>query len=126
MGFRGLGFSRSSGIHATTLQLLLLPTAMNQNNSNTIEVQRQALLGQPAAAETALNANLELDCASETARVHLLRAHAHIQEAAVTISGLRQARTVWQPLEDLMKGERKVDDLRPKPPVCHLKKSQRI
>ena len=63
--------------------------------------RRQSLLGRLNAAEAALRANLDLNCADVTARVHMQRALAHIQEAAVAVNGVRRARTAWQLVEDL-------------------------
>ena len=77
------------------------------------EAQRQAFLSQLKAAEAALRANLDLGCADVTARVHMQRALAHIQEAEVALSGLRRARTVWQLAEDLTRLKR--EELRPEP-----------
>jgi len=77
------------------------------------EAQRQAFLGQLKAAEAALRANLDLGCADVTARVHMQRALAHLQEAEVALNGLRRARTVWQLVEDLTRLKR--EELRPEP-----------
>ena len=57
--------------------------------------------------------HLDLSCADVTARVHMQRALAHIQEAEVAINGLRRARTLWQLVEDLTKLKR--EDCRPEP-----------
>lgn len=83
---------------------------------NERETRRQALLGQLKAAEAALRTNVDLNCAEVTARMHMQRALAHIQEAEVALSGLRRARTVWQLVEDLMKLKR--EELRPAPADC--------
>jgi hypothetical protein len=79
------------------------------------EAQRQVLLGQLSAAEAALRANLDLDCASVTARAHMQRALAHMQEAAVAVSGVGRARTVWQLVEDLTRFKRNLDQLQQEP-----------
>ena len=84
---------------------------MNTGEIQAIESQRQALLGQLTAAEVALSANLDLNCADVTVRMHMQRALAHIQEAAVALSGVRRARTVWQLLEDLTRCKRDLDEL---------------
>jgi len=89
---------------------------MNPAEANNQEARRQSLLGQLNAAEAALRANLDLDCAEVTARVHMQRALAHIQEAAVAVTGAGRARTVWQLVEDLTKLKRDSDDLRPESP----------
>jgi len=86
---------------------------MNPNETADREVRRAALLGQLSAAEAALRSNLDLGCADVTARVHMQRALAHIQEAEVALNGLRRARTVWQLVEDLTKLKR--EDCRPEP-----------
>ena len=79
--------------------------------------QCQSLLGRLNAVEAALRANLDLNCADVTARVHMQRALAHIQEAAVAVNGVRRARTVWQLVEDLAKCKRSVKERQPEPPV---------
>jgi hypothetical protein len=79
------------------------------------EAQRQVLLGQLSAAEAALRANLDLDCASVTARVHMQRALAHIQEAAVAVSGVGRARTVWQLVKNLTRFKRNLDEVQQEP-----------
>jgi hypothetical protein len=86
---------------------------MNPHEAANREARRAALLGQLSAAEAALRANLDLGYADVTARVHMQRALAHIQEAQVAINGLRRARTVWQLVEDLTKLKR--EDCRPEP-----------
>ena len=91
---------------------------MNPAEANNREAKRQALLGQLHAAEAALRANLDLDCAEVTARVHMQRALAHIQEATVAVHGVGRARTVWQLVEDLTKLKRDSDGLRQEPPGC--------
>lgn len=89
---------------------------MNPAAANNQEAKRQTLLGQLNAAEAALRANLDLDCAEVTARVHMQRALAHIQEATVAVTGVGRARTVWQLVEDLTKLKRDSDDLRQESP----------
>ena len=89
---------------------------MNPAEANNREAKRQALLGQLKAAEAALRANLDLDCAEVTARVHMQRALAHIQEAVVAVNGVGRARTVWQLVEYLTKLKRDSDDLRQESP----------
>ena len=79
--------------------------------------RRQSLLGRLNAAEAALRANLDLNCADVTARVHMQRALAHIQEAAVAVNGVRRARTAWQLVEDLAKCQRSVEERRTEPPI---------
>lgn len=89
---------------------------------NEREARRQALLGQLKTAEAALRASVDLNCAEVTARRHMQRALAHIQEAEVALNGLRRARTVWQLVEDLLKLKR--EELRPAPADCHGIKSR--
>ena len=89
---------------------------MTPAEANNREAQRQVLLGQLSAAEAELRSNLDLDCASVTARVHMQRALAHIQEAAVAVNGVGRARTVWQLVEDLTKFKHNLDELQPEPP----------
>ena len=84
---------------------------MNPAESKRREVQRQTLLGQINAVEAALRANLELNCASVTARMHMQRALAHIQEAQVALNGVGRARTVWQLVEDLSKFKHDLEEL---------------
>ena len=90
---------------------------MTPAEPNDREAQRQVLLGQLSAAEAALRANLDLNCANVTARVHMQRALAHIQEAIVAVNGVRRARTVWQLVEDLTKCKRNLDELQQEPPA---------
>jgi hypothetical protein len=90
---------------------------MNAAEANHREAQRQVLLGQLSAAEAALRANLDLDCASVTARMHMQRALAHIQEAAVAVNGVGRARTVCQLVEDLTKFKRNLDQLQQEAPA---------
>ena len=90
---------------------------MNTTEANQRDALRQALLGQLNAAEAALRANLDLNCANVTARVHMQRALAHIQEATVAVNGVVRARTVWQLVEDLTKFRRHWDEPQPEPPV---------
>ena len=60
---------------------------MNPGELKAIESQRQALLGQLTAAETALRAGLNNTRGfGDTARAHMERARAHIQEAYIAIN----------------------------------------
>lgn len=76
---------------------------MNPATATSRDMQRQALLSQLTAAEAALRSNLDLGCADVTARVHMQRALAHLEEAMVALNRTRRARTVWQLVEDLTK-----------------------
>jgi hypothetical protein len=89
---------------------------MNPAEANNREAKRQALLGQLNAAEAVLRANLDLDSVEVTARVHMQRALAHIQEAVVAVNGVGRARTVWQLVEELAKLKHDSDGLRPESP----------
>ena len=91
---------------------------MNPGELSMLEGRRQELLGQLNAAEAALRANLDLNCANVTARVHMQRSLAHIQEAAVAVNGVGRARTVWQLVEDLTKFRRNLDQLQQEAPAC--------
>ena len=88
---------------------------MNATDAKNREAQRQALLGQLSAAEAAVRSNLDLGCADVTARMHMQRALAHIQEATVALNGVRRARTVWQLVEDLTKCRRALDEVQSEP-----------
>jgi hypothetical protein len=93
---------------------------MNSGDLQTIESQRQALLGQLTAAETALRAGLNNTRGfGDTARAHLERARAHIQEAYIAINEARSVRTVQQLVDDLNRVQQVMDDVQ-------RRKSQRI
>ena len=90
---------------------------MSAAEANNQAARRQSLLGRLNAAEAALRANLDLNCADVTARVHMQRALAHIQEAAVAVNGVRRARTAWQLVADLVKCKRVGAESRTESPV---------
>jgi hypothetical protein len=90
---------------------------MNPAEAKNREAQRAALLGELKAAEAALRTNLDMICADVTARIHMQRALAHVQEAMVALNGVRRARTVWQLVEDLKKCRPNPDELRSESPV---------
>ncbi len=93
---------------------------MNSNDLKSIESQRQALLGQLTAAETALRTGLHNTRGfGDTARAHLERARAHIQEAYIAINEAKSVRTVQQLVDDLNRVQQVVDDVQ-------RRKSQRI
>ena len=93
---------------------------MNPDDLKAIENQRQALLGQLTAAETALRAGLHNTHGfGETARAHMERARAHIQEAYVALNEINRARTVEQLINDLIRVQQVVD-------AATRSKSQRI
>jgi hypothetical protein len=93
---------------------------MNSGDLQTVESQRQALLGQLTAAETALRAGLNNTRGfGDTARAHLERARAHIQEAYIAINEAKSVRTVQQLVDDLNRVQQVMDDVQ-------RRKSQRI
>jgi hypothetical protein len=99
---------------------------MNTNETKAIESQRQALLIQLAAAETALRAGLNATHGfGTTARAHMERAQAHIQEAHLAIAEMRAVRSVPQLLEDLNRIEQACNELRQQPPPGVTVKSYR-
>ena len=89
---------------------------MNADEIKLIETQRQALLGQLRAAEAALRGGLHTHGFGSTARAHMERAMAHIQEAYVAINELRAVRSVPQLVEDLNRIEQACSELRQQPP----------
>jgi len=82
---------------------------MNSDDLKTIENQRQALLGQLKAAESALRSGLHTHGFGSIARAHLERALAHIQEAYVAINEINRARTVEQLVNDLISVQQVMD-----------------
>jgi len=92
---------------------------MNPSEIKAIESQRQALLGQLSAAETALRNGLHSQGVGGNARAHLDRAMAHLAEAYVAINENKSVRTVQQLVDDLIRVERVIEDAR-------RQKSQRI
>ena len=106
VGFGNPRFSRSSCF--ATLQLLL--QSMNPDDLNAVEAKRQALLGQLKAAESALRSGLHTHGFGSTARAHMERALAHIQEAYVAINEINRARTVQQLVDDLNRIQQVMDD----------------
>lgn len=86
---------------------------MNPGDFKAIETQRQALLGQLAAAETALRSGLHATRGfGELARAHMERARAHIQEAYVAINEAKGVRSVQQLVDDLNRIQQVVEDAR--------------
>jgi hypothetical protein len=93
---------------------------MNSDDLKSVESQRQALLGQLTAAETALRAGLHNTRGfGDTARAHLERARAHIQEAYIAINEAKSVHTVQQLVDDLSRVQQVMDDVQ-------RRKSQRI
>jgi len=89
---------------------------MNSNDIKVIETQRQALLGQLRAAEAALRGGLHTHGFGSTARAHMERAIAHIQEAYIAINEMRAVRGVPQLVDDLNRIEQACNELRRQPP----------
>jgi hypothetical protein len=89
---------------------------MNSNDHNTVEARRQELLGQLKAAESALRSGLPTRGFGSTARAHMERALAHIQEAYIAINEMRAVRGVPQLVEDLNRIEQACNELRQQPP----------
>jgi hypothetical protein len=89
---------------------------MNSDNIKVIESQRQALLGQLKAAEAALRSGLHTHGFGSTARTHMERALAHIQEAWIAINEMRGVRSVPQLVDDLNRIEQACNELRQQPP----------
>lgn len=83
---------------------------MNPAELQTIERQRQALLGQLTTAETALRAGLHARGFGETARAHLERARAHLCEAYIAINEGKSVRAVHQLVDDLNRIQQVMDD----------------
>ena len=82
---------------------------MNPEELKSIETQRQALLGQLNAAEAALRTGLHTHGFGSTAREHMERARAHIQEAYIAINEINRARTVEQLINDLVRVQQGMD-----------------
>jgi len=76
-----------------------------------IEAKRQALLGQLRTAEAAVRAGLHVHGFGDTARVHLERAMAHINEAYIAIHETKSVRTVPQLVDDLNRIQQLMDDV---------------
>jgi uncharacterized membrane protein YccC len=89
---------------------------MNPDELKAIESRRQALLGQLKAAEAALRGSLHTHGFGGTARAHLERAMAHLQEAYIAITEMRAVRSVPQLVEDLNRIEQACNELRQQPP----------
>ena len=83
---------------------------MNLGEIQAIESQRQALLGQLTTAEAALRSGLHTHGFGETARAHMERAMAHIQEAYIAINEGKSVRTVHQLVDDLNRIQQVIDD----------------
>jgi hypothetical protein len=83
---------------------------MNSDDLKTVESQRQALLGQLKAAESALRSGLHTHGFGSIARAHLERALTHIQEAYAAINETKPVRTVQQLVDDLNRIQQVMDD----------------
>ena len=82
---------------------------MNSDELKVIESQRQALLGQLTTAEAAVRTGLHTHGFGSTARAHMERARAHIQEACVAINEINRARTVEQLVNNLIRVQQVMD-----------------
>jgi hypothetical protein len=79
-------------------------------NLQAIESQRQALLGQLTAAESAVRTGLHNARGfGETARAHMERAKAHLSEAYIAINEGKSVRTVHQLVADLNRIQQVMD-----------------
>ena len=85
---------------------------MNPGELQAIESQRQALLGQLTAAEAALRTGLHTHGFGSTAREHMERARAHIQEAYIAINETKSVRSVQQLVNDLNRIQQVMEDAR--------------
>jgi hypothetical protein len=83
---------------------------MTSDEIQAVESKRQALLSQLNAAESALRSGLHTHGFGSTARAHMERAMAHIQEAYVAINEINRARTVQQLVNDLVRVQQVMDD----------------
>ena len=93
---------------------------MNPGDLQAIEKQRQELLQQLTAAETALRGELhKQDGFGSTAREHMERAKAHICEAYIAINEMKSVRSVHQLVTDLNRVQQVMDDVK-------RRKSQRV
>jgi len=82
---------------------------MNAEELKTIEIQRQKLLTQLNAAESALRTNLHERGFGSTAQAHMERALAHVREAYVALNEVGHARTVQQLVNDLVRVQQVMD-----------------
>lgn len=85
---------------------------MSADELNTIESQRQGLLGQLKSAESALRTGLHTHGFGSAAHAHMERALAHIAEAYIALNEPKQARSVHQLVEDLNRIQRVMDDVK--------------
>ena len=81
---------------------------MNPDELQEVESQRQSLVGQLNAAESALRACLRARAFDHVARAHLERAMAHICEAQIAINEGKAIRSVRQLVEVLNRVKRVV------------------
>jgi hypothetical protein len=93
---------------------------MNPGEHSIRENERQSLLSQLDAAESALRANQHRHGVDPIARAHTERALAHVREAYIAINEGR-ARTVEQLTHDLAKVEQLSAKLRRRPRVVNSK-----
>ena len=69
------------------------------------------MLGQLRTAEAAVRAGLHVHGFGDTARAHLERAMAHINEAYIAIHETKSVRTVPQLVDDLNRIQQLMDDV---------------
>ena len=94
---------------------------MSADEFKAIESQRQALLGQINAAESALRTGLHTDGFGSIARAHMERALAHVREAYVAINeATKNVRTVHQLVDDLNRIQHAMDEFQRQQPksIC--------
>lgn len=85
---------------------------MSGDDLKSFEKQRQALLDQLAAAESALRTGLHTHGFGSINRAHMERALAHVQEASIAITDIHHARTVDQLVHDLIRAEQMMDSIK--------------
>lgn len=83
---------------------------MDAEDFKKAEARRLDLVSQLDAARTALRGGLQVRGFGATAREHMERALAHVQEAHVALNEIGRARTVSQLVNDLIRVQRVVDD----------------
>jgi hypothetical protein len=85
---------------------------MNPGDVKMAEAKRQELLGQLNAAQSALRSSLHTHGFGSSAREHMERALAYIQEAHVAIAEAKPVRTVQQLAQDLTRIQQVMDDVK--------------
>jgi hypothetical protein len=85
---------------------------MNPTELRNAERDRQVLLQQLSAAETALRGGLPINGFGSAARAHMERAVAHIREAHTAINETKCVRSVPQLVDDLNRIQQFMADVR--------------